>query len=109
LGFPRLPVVIGIILGRQLDADNGLPLCDHSFGGARFKAVCRDRKIPRALDHATELRRPTIVVSSNRYRNIPWIEIYRIAKEHDLNRRDQEDQRNGRGIVNKMQHFDASH
>ena len=37
------------------------------------------------------------------------IEINRIAEEHDLDRRNKQNQRDGRSIVDEMQDFDAGH
>jgi hypothetical protein len=79
------------------------------FGGARLEPVGQDHKIASFTDDAVDLIRCTAVVSGNGYWHMSRIEIDRIAEEHNLDRRNKQDQRDGRSIMDEMQDFDAGH
>jgi len=48
-----------------------------------------------------------IVSPRDRYWNVFGVEINRVAEEHDLNRRNDQYQRDARSIVNEMKQFEA--
>ena len=56
-----------------------------------------------------DLVRSATVISSDGYRHVSRIEIDRVAEEHNLDRGNKQDQRDGRSIVDEMQDFDAGH
>ena len=55
------------------------------------------------------LVRSATVVSCDGYRHVSRIKIDRVAEKHNLDRRDKQDQRDRRSIVDEMQDFNAGH
>jgi len=87
----------------ELDPDERLALGHHLFGSAGLEVIGHDHEIASFTDDAIDLTRYTVVVSSDSNRYVSRIEIDRVTEEHDLDRRNKQDQRDGRSFVDEMQ------
>ncbi len=94
---------------KELDPDERLALGHHLFGSAGPEPIGLEREITGFLNDAIDLLRCAAVISSDSYRHMSRIEINRISEKYNLNRRNEQDQRDGRSIVDEMQDFDAGH
>src|SRR5260370_39827640 len=107
-GLARQDIAVGIGC-RYFDPDTGLSFDDHSFGDAWPKPVSNDHEVPGPFDGGAELLGLTIIVARDSNRHLLGIEINRIAEEHDLDRRNQQDQRNSRRIPHEVQYLYMGH
>ena len=104
---PRL-LSVGII-PREFYSYERLTIRDHPLGRAPLEPIGNDHEVAGVLDRATDFLDRAIMVSGDRNRHVLGIEINRIAEEHDLDRRNQQDQRNGRRIPHEVQYLYMGH
>ena len=98
----RRLLFVGII-PRKFYSYERLTIRDHPFSRAPLEPIGNDYEVAGFLDSETDLLDLTIVVPGDSNRYVLGIEINRVAKEHDLDCGNQQDQRNGCGIQDEVQ------